>query len=329
MAAGHILRMTKGRPFVQLKMAVSGDGLIAPGDGAPVLGHGPGGPAVRAPPAGARRRHPGRPQDGRRRRPRAHLPPAGPGRALAAPRRPRRQVPHAADGQDVPDRARRCRSSSSATRTSHAAGLPHGRRGAAHAAGPDGRLEPRGRAGEPGRRGRHARAGRGRADHCGRLPARPIWSTRSVIGAAPSRSAPRAASPSATGASSFSSDAGRWQHGRRAPDRRRPPVDPPPSGRFAAEPPRMTDAVPLLPARALPGMRRPARGVQRALRRLYRSGLLRVPARRPAAARGRLDGTFESQTVRQVVEWKASGPLRRRARGVGACRPARHHLVRA
>jgi diaminohydroxyphosphoribosylaminopyrimidine deaminase / 5-amino-6-(5-phosphoribosylamino)uracil reductase len=35
MAAGHILRMTKGRPFVQLKLAVSADGLIAPGDGAP------------------------------------------------------------------------------------------------------------------------------------------------------------------------------------------------------------------------------------------------------------------------------------------------------
>ena len=35
MAAGHILRMTKGRPFVQLKIAVSGDGLIAPGEGAP------------------------------------------------------------------------------------------------------------------------------------------------------------------------------------------------------------------------------------------------------------------------------------------------------
>jgi diaminohydroxyphosphoribosylaminopyrimidine deaminase / 5-amino-6-(5-phosphoribosylamino)uracil reductase len=35
MAAGHILRMTQGRPFVQLKIAVSGDGLIAPGDGAP------------------------------------------------------------------------------------------------------------------------------------------------------------------------------------------------------------------------------------------------------------------------------------------------------
>ncbi len=36
MAAGHILRMTNRRPFVQLKMAVSGDGLIAPGDGKPV-----------------------------------------------------------------------------------------------------------------------------------------------------------------------------------------------------------------------------------------------------------------------------------------------------
>jgi diaminohydroxyphosphoribosylaminopyrimidine deaminase/5-amino-6-(5-phosphoribosylamino)uracil reductase len=35
MAAGHILRMTRGRPFLQLKIAVSGDGLIAPGDGAP------------------------------------------------------------------------------------------------------------------------------------------------------------------------------------------------------------------------------------------------------------------------------------------------------
>ena len=35
MAAGHILRMTKDRPFVQLKIAVSGDGLIASGDGAP------------------------------------------------------------------------------------------------------------------------------------------------------------------------------------------------------------------------------------------------------------------------------------------------------
>jgi diaminohydroxyphosphoribosylaminopyrimidine deaminase / 5-amino-6-(5-phosphoribosylamino)uracil reductase len=40
-AAGHILRMTKGRPFVQLKVAVSGDGLIAPGEGAPVWVTGP------------------------------------------------------------------------------------------------------------------------------------------------------------------------------------------------------------------------------------------------------------------------------------------------
>jgi diaminohydroxyphosphoribosylaminopyrimidine deaminase/5-amino-6-(5-phosphoribosylamino)uracil reductase len=35
MAAGHILRMTERRPFVQLKLAVSRDGLIARGDGAP------------------------------------------------------------------------------------------------------------------------------------------------------------------------------------------------------------------------------------------------------------------------------------------------------
>jgi diaminohydroxyphosphoribosylaminopyrimidine deaminase/5-amino-6-(5-phosphoribosylamino)uracil reductase len=40
-AGGHILRMTKGRPFVQLKVAVSGDGLIAPGEGAPVWVTGP------------------------------------------------------------------------------------------------------------------------------------------------------------------------------------------------------------------------------------------------------------------------------------------------
>jgi diaminohydroxyphosphoribosylaminopyrimidine deaminase / 5-amino-6-(5-phosphoribosylamino)uracil reductase len=39
--AGHILRMMRGRPFVQLKVAVAGDGLIAPGDGAPVWVTGP------------------------------------------------------------------------------------------------------------------------------------------------------------------------------------------------------------------------------------------------------------------------------------------------
>ena len=33
--------MTRGRPFVQLKVAVAGDGLIAPGDGAPVWVTGP------------------------------------------------------------------------------------------------------------------------------------------------------------------------------------------------------------------------------------------------------------------------------------------------
>ena len=33
---GHILRVTEQRPFVQLKLATDADGLIAPGDGAPV-----------------------------------------------------------------------------------------------------------------------------------------------------------------------------------------------------------------------------------------------------------------------------------------------------
>jgi diaminohydroxyphosphoribosylaminopyrimidine deaminase/5-amino-6-(5-phosphoribosylamino)uracil reductase len=41
MAVGHILRMTMDRPFVQLKIAVSADGLIAPGSGAPVWVTGP------------------------------------------------------------------------------------------------------------------------------------------------------------------------------------------------------------------------------------------------------------------------------------------------
>ena len=35
LTAGHLLRMRQKRPFVQLKFAVSKDGMIAPGDGAP------------------------------------------------------------------------------------------------------------------------------------------------------------------------------------------------------------------------------------------------------------------------------------------------------
>ena len=35
-ARGHILRITRRRPFVQLKLAVGSDGRMAPGDGAPV-----------------------------------------------------------------------------------------------------------------------------------------------------------------------------------------------------------------------------------------------------------------------------------------------------
>lgn len=41
MVIGHILRMTQDRPFVQLKIAVSADGLIAPGRGEPVWVTGP------------------------------------------------------------------------------------------------------------------------------------------------------------------------------------------------------------------------------------------------------------------------------------------------
>lgn len=41
MVAGHILRMTQARPFVQLKIAASADGLIAPGHGAPTWVTGP------------------------------------------------------------------------------------------------------------------------------------------------------------------------------------------------------------------------------------------------------------------------------------------------
>ena len=39
--AGHLLRFLEERPFVQLKIAVSSDGLIAPGDGAPQWVTGP------------------------------------------------------------------------------------------------------------------------------------------------------------------------------------------------------------------------------------------------------------------------------------------------
>jgi len=41
MAAGHILRMTANRPFVQLKLALSSNGLLARGDGRPRWVSGP------------------------------------------------------------------------------------------------------------------------------------------------------------------------------------------------------------------------------------------------------------------------------------------------
>ena len=75
----------------------------------PALGHGAGGPPARAHPARAGRCHSGRPQDRCRRQPRAHLPPAGPGSALAAARHSRRQVSHAARRPDVRRRPSACR----------------------------------------------------------------------------------------------------------------------------------------------------------------------------------------------------------------------------
>ena len=95
MAAGHILRMTQRRPFVQLKLAVSQDGLIARGDGAPRWVTGP---EARALGHLLRARADailvGRGTvDGRRSR--ADLPAAGTGRCLAAPHRARRALPHA------------------------------------------------------------------------------------------------------------------------------------------------------------------------------------------------------------------------------------------
>ena len=107
MAAGHILRMTQGRPLVQLKIAVSADGLIAPGEGAPVWVTGPEARAY----AHLLRAHAdardGGAQDGGGRRPRAHLPAPGPRQPLAAAGRPGPEVSHLAGAENVPDRAPR------------------------------------------------------------------------------------------------------------------------------------------------------------------------------------------------------------------------------
>ena len=105
MAAGHILRMTRDRPFVQLKIAVSGDGLIAPGDGAPRWVTGPEARQF----AHMLRARADAILVGRKTvdddDPELTCRLPGLASALAAARRARRQVPHAADGQDVPDRA--------------------------------------------------------------------------------------------------------------------------------------------------------------------------------------------------------------------------------
>ena len=141
MTAGHILRMTKGRPFVQLKVAVSGDGLIAPGDGAPVWVTGP---DVRAY-AHLLRAHAdavhGGAQDRRRRRPGAHLPPAGPRQPLAAPggARSRRSASRRTSRCSAPPAA--CPFSSSAPPAATPPAYPDGVETRQVPAGADGRLD--------------------------------------------------------------------------------------------------------------------------------------------------------------------------------------------
>ena len=178
MAAGHILRMTRGRPFVQLKIAVSGDGLIAPGDGAPRWVTGP-----------------RRAQFAHLLRARADAILVGrktvadddpeltcrlPGLAGRSPRRVvlDAQLPHAADRQAVATAAQRCRSRSSATPTSTPPPYPAGVEVTARAGRCRRPPDLARRAAEPAR----ATASRACWSRAGRpLPARswpPTWSTR-------------------------------------------------------------------------------------------------------------------------------------------------------
>ena len=114
LTAGHILRMTKGRPLVQLKIAVSGDGLIAPGEGAPVWVTGPEARAY----AHLLRAHADAVMVGRKTveddDPELTCRLPGPRQPLAAARRSRPQVPHLASSSRCSRPRSACRSSSSA-----------------------------------------------------------------------------------------------------------------------------------------------------------------------------------------------------------------------
>ena len=285
-AAGHILRMTKGRPFVQLKVAVSGDGLIAPGEGAPVWVTGPEARAY----AHLLRAHADAILVGRKtvEDDDPELTCRLPGLANRSPRRvildPKfrisptfkmfqtaHRVPiiifGASDNNATALSERRGGQACRDRRRWPAAA----RRGAAIV--------------EQGRR--DTRSGRGRADNRkrvagGRSCRRGRHRPRHRIAWRQGPQAVRRERPGGAGRSAPVAA------GSQADDRRRH-ADASTAGRTALQTePRHDDAVSLLPARALPGVRCAECRLQRALCRLCGPRLLRISARRAAAADRRL-----------------------------------------
>ncbi len=94
--AGHIAKVTQGRPHVLLKMAISADGKVGLAGRKPMQITGETARAARVPDARAERRHPGRHRHRAVGQSAAHLPPAGHDGALAGARGARCQAAHAA-----------------------------------------------------------------------------------------------------------------------------------------------------------------------------------------------------------------------------------------
>ena len=94
--AGHILRMTAGRPYVMLKLAISADGKAGARRAQAGCDHRRGRARARASSSGAIRRGRGWHRHGACRRSGADLPPAGNGRSFAGACRVRQHVAPAA-----------------------------------------------------------------------------------------------------------------------------------------------------------------------------------------------------------------------------------------
>ena len=94
--AGHIMRMTDGRPHVTLKLAVSADGKAGLAGRKPAAITGEAARTACVPDARRERRHPGRHRHRAVRQSAAHLPAARHGRALAGARGARRAIAAAA-----------------------------------------------------------------------------------------------------------------------------------------------------------------------------------------------------------------------------------------